>query len=241
MTSLEGDFQVNRDHQGERTYLSPLSIAGADDGTFVVAWRSAYEYGPQTNGTDIIGQRFADGTVGCTPAPRLDCREQTAARGVFRFADSGIDTRDALVWNWTKGEATAIGDFGDPLTNTAFAFCLYDASAAPQPVATAISLAQGPCGNVLCWVPASGTVLRYLDRARSTDGLQQILLRAGGAGAARIGVRAKGSKLALPALPLTAPVTVQLQSSAGECFTARYQNQITKNGAGQFRARPDVP
>jgi len=236
-----GDFQVNRDHQGDAGYRSPLAITGADDGTFVVVWRSGYE--DYSSYSDIIGQRFADKTVGCTPTPRLDCREQTAASGVFRFKDVADDSRDSLVWQWPKGEATALLDFGDPLTNDAVALCVYDASVATQPVASTISTAQGTCRNgVLCWLPLSnGSVLRYFDGNLSSDGLQQIFLRAGADGQARISVRAKGERLTLPATPLTAPVTVQLQSSAGSCFTATYQNAIKANGGGQFRARPDAP
>jgi hypothetical protein len=60
-------------------------------------------------------------------------------------------------------------------------------------------------------------------------------------GKARVAVRAKGEKLTLPSTPLTAPVTVQLQSSAGSCFTATYQSAIKVNGAGQFRGKPDAP
>jgi hypothetical protein len=120
---------------------------------------------------------------------------------------------------------------------------VYDASVATQPVASTISTAQGTCRNgVLCWIPLSnGSVLRYFDGNLSSDGLQQIFLRAGADGQARISVRAKGDRLTLPATPLTAPVTVQLQSSAGSCFTATYQNAIKANGGGQFSARPDAP
>jgi hypothetical protein len=233
-----GDFQVNRDYLGDAGYRSPLAITSAGDGTFVVVWRSGYQYGSYS---DIIGQRFADSTVGCTPTPRLDCREQTAPSGVFRFRDAADDERDTLVWQWPRGQATDLADFGDPLTNTAFALCVYDASAATQPIASAISTAQGVCRNgVLCWIALSNApVLRYFDGNLSSDGLQQIQLRAGPDGKARIGVRAKGERLTLPPTPLTAPVTVQLQSSAGSCFTATYQSAIKVNGAGQFRAKPD--
>jgi hypothetical protein len=235
-----GDFQVNRDHQGDPGYRSPLAISGADDGTFVVVWRSGYEYGSES---DVIGQRFFDGTVGCTATPRLDCREQTAPGGVFRFRDSSSDARDALVWQWPKGQATDVADFGEPLTNTAFALCVYDDSGATQPIASAISTAQGPCRKgVPCWAALSnGPTLRYFDGDLWSDGLQQIQLRAGGDGQTRIGVRAKGERLTLPATPLTPPVTVQLQSSAGACFTATYQSAIKTNGGGQFRAKPDAP
>ncbi len=231
------DFQVNRDHRGDAGYLSSLAIAGAEDGTFVVAWRSGYEYG---SGSDIIAQRFFNGTVGCTAAPRLDCRKQTAPAGIFQFRNSGLDTADKLVWRWPRGEATDLDEFGDPLTNDAVALCIYDASVSAQPIATAISPAQGPCRKgTLCWTRLSGPVLRYFDGDEANDGLQQIYLRAGGPGRTRIGVRGKGPKLTLPSPPLTTPVTVQLQSSAGACFTATYQSAVTTNGAGEFKARPD--
>jgi hypothetical protein len=44
--------------------------------------------------------------------------------------------------------------------------------------------------------------------------------------------------LTLPEPPLSAPVTVQLQASSGECFTASYADNILKNADGMFRARP---
>jgi hypothetical protein len=54
----------------------------------------------------------------------------------------------------------------------------------------------------------------------------------------RITVQGLGARLTLPEPPLTAPVTVQLQASNGECFTASYSNHIAKNADGLFRARP---
>ena len=236
---LGGDFQVNRDHEGDANYSSSLAVAGADDGTFVVAWRSDYEYG---SGSDIVAQRFFNGTVGCTAAPRLDCRKQTSPAGIFQLRNSGLDSADKLVWRWPRGEETDLDEFGDPLTNDAVALCIYDGSAAPQPIATLVSPAQGPCRKgVLCWTQLSGPVLRYYDGAALNDGLQQIYLRAGGAGRARILLRGKGEKLTLPTPPLTTPVTVQLQTSEGTCFTATYQSNVSVNGAGEFKGRPDAP
>ena len=235
-----GDFQVNHDHAAEGTYRQPLAITSANDGTFVIVWRSGYEYGSES---DVNGQRFFNGSVACTSTPRNDCKAQTAARGVFRFTDAANDARDRLVWQWSRGDTTNPSDFGDPLTNTAFALCVYDGSGGTQPIASAISTAQGPCPKgVLCWTALSNSpTIRYFDGAKSVNGLQQILLRSGSTGRARVSVKAGGPKLTLPATPLTAPVTVQLQSSDGACFTSTYQNDIKTNAGGQFRARPDLP
>jgi hypothetical protein len=238
-----GDFQVNEIRRGEATYVPSLAISGPGDGTFVVVWRSDYGYAYPDPATDIIGARLIAGSVGCTPAPKTPCRGVTVGnRGIFRCKDAVNDKADRLVWNWVKGEATAPEDFGDPLSTTAFALCVYDASAAPQPVAKVLSTAQGQCRKgVLCWTALSNSpTLRYYDGDKTSDGLQQILLRSGGAGQARIGVRAGGPRLTLPATPLTPPVVVQLQGSNDQCWTATYSTLLT-NAGGVVRAKPDGP
>ena len=238
---LGGEFVVTRNEGqgGYSAYKRELSLAGAADGTFTVVWRSTYTYG---GGPDIIGQRYFNGTVGCSATPRTDCREPTAARrGIFRFKDASNDRQDRLVWQWAKGEATAADDFGDPFSNTAYALCAYDGSLSTQPIVSAISPAQGSCGQRLCWQPLTGGFAFYQDRSRTSDGLEQIRLKAGAAGSARVGVRGAGPKLSLPATPLTPPVVVQLQGSNGECWSATYSSTILANGGGLVRARPDGP
>jgi hypothetical protein len=159
---------------GRARLSSPLAIDGAADGHVWWPGGAATEYGSDT---DIIGQRFA-GTVGYAGAPaRLP--PQTAARGVLPLHRLRAPTRACtLVWNWTKGEATALGDFGDPLGNDAFAFCVYDGSASPQPVTTLIRRHRA-CASILL---GSGQrrVLRYLDHTRSSGRPPADLLRSGG-------------------------------------------------------------
>jgi hypothetical protein len=237
------DFQVNELRHGSTGYFPSLSLSGPGDGTFVVTWTSDYGYGYPDPATDIMGARLVGGSVGCTPAPKSPCRGVTVGnQGIFRFKDAVNPKSDRLVWNWVKGEATAPGDFGNPLSNTAFALCLYDASASPQPVAEVRSTAQGPCRKgVLCWTALSNSpTLRYYDGDKTSDGLQQILLRSGGAGQARIGVRAGGPRLTLPPTPLTPPLVVQLQGSNDVCWTATYSTLLT-NAGGVVRAKPDGP
>ena len=240
-----GDFRVNEVRHGDDSYVPSLAISGAGDGTFTVVWRSDYGdgYAYPDPATDVLGARLVAGSVGCTPAPKSPCRGVTVGnQGIFRFKDAVNDKSDRLVWNWVKGEATALSDFGDPLTKTAYALCLYDASASPQPIASMVSTAQGPCRKgVLCWKALSNSpTLRYFDGNKTSDGLQQILLRSGGAGQARIGVRAGGPRLTLPPTPLTPPLVVQLQGSNDVCWTATYSTLLT-NAGGVVRAKPDGP
>jgi hypothetical protein len=65
------------------------------------------------------------------------------------------------------------------------------------------------------------------------------VLKAGSAGRAKITVRGQGPKLALPALPLVQDpnVTVQLRSSAGQCWEAAYATPAKRNTATQFKDR----
>ena len=44
----------------------------------------------------------------------------------------------------------------------------------------------------------------------------------------------------LPDTPLTTPVTMQLQGSHGERWTAEYATRNRQNGNGLFRANPDL-
>lgn len=74
------------------------------------------------------------------------------------------------------------------------------------------------------------------DVAPTPDGLTFIRLKPGATGKARVLVRGKGSTLALPTLPLTPPVTVQLHTEHGECWTAAYPVPLV-NGGVKFRAR----
>jgi hypothetical protein len=59
-------------------------------------------------------------------------------------------------------------------------------------------------------------------------------------GQARIDVRAKGNKLTMPALPLTAPVVVELRKLDGSppCWGAEHST-VEKNTARHFVARGD--
>jgi hypothetical protein len=237
-----GDFQVNELRQSDTSYEPPLAISGPGDGTFVVVWTSddydGYAYPAPAN--DIMAARFGVGTVGCSSEPLTTCREPTIeGRGDLRFRDSTNDTRDSLTWLWTKGEATSSAELGDPFTGAAYAFCIYDGSAASQPLLAIESTAAGLCRQAPCWKPYNGNVIEYFDYGHVAGGLERIRLVPGDFGKARVMVRALGVNLDLPPLPLAAGVTVQLQGTHGTCWSATYTSAgIRKNGDGVFVAKP---
>jgi hypothetical protein len=212
-------------------------VASSAAGEFVVTWKSrgTFTYGASSN-DEIFAQRFAPSP--CTPAPSLGCRQPfVSGKGIFRIRDQVNNKFDDLGWQWVKGQATAVGDFGDPLTTTSYALCVYDASGSPQPRHDGRATAGGTCNGKPCWAQLTGDRFFYFDRKTSLEGVETIKLKPGADGVARIAVKFRGKRVEPPALPLTPPVTVQLQASNGQCWSAAYDTFITQNGDGRFRAK----
>jgi hypothetical protein len=223
------------------------STAVAAQGTdFVVVWADDQQY--VANDSDVFGQRFGTTAApACSPAPVAGCRQPTrAGRGAFRFVEQSNPSASRLTWTWSAGELTTHADLGDPITDTSFVLCLYDASANPQPLATLVAPGGSLCGPSAapCWraLGRSGTgAFQYVDVPGDPHGITQVIAKPGDDGAAKITLTARGTHLALPSTPLTAPVIVQMQATNGECWSAQYDALIRRNEDGRFVAKPSLP
>ena len=157
---------------------------------------------------------------GCSAVPLDGCRASGQHDApALRIVDSASSDEDRLVWSWRRGAATTVADLGEPEATTSYRLCVYEnAVQAPALVLDALAPAGGSCGTTSCWkvVPKKG--VRYRDRSGASDGVVTVAIHAGPEGRAWITVRSKGANLPMPALPLLAPVTVQLQSSTGTCW-----------------------
>ena len=196
-------------------------VAADDDGDFAVSWQENAE---------IFGVRYGDfPALPCTPAPRPDCREPTLIRrSSLRLTLGSEPKRNRFVWRWTKGEATARIDYGAPEDDTGYSVCLYDGTG----LLTRYEIgAGGPCGRKRCWRNTSGAnpPIQYMNRLTNEDGIQRVRLKAGDEGDALFLVRGNGENLEIPPLPLTPPVTLQLQGGHGECWTAEFSDYIRRN------------
>jgi hypothetical protein len=239
-TPLGPSFVVNTYTTDYQHYAS---VAMAPAGGFVVTWQSYYQDG---SGDAIIGQRFGEGgppePMGCDATPRTGCRQPTKEKkGRLVLKDKAPDDRDRLVWKWPRGEATDRADFGDPLTTTDYALCVYDGAADPQPRLESRAPAGGDCPGRPCWVELTPERLEYKDRDVDPDGMQLIRLRTGIEGKTLLLAKGEGGNLEMPTLPLTAPVRAQLQAANGECWEAVYSQFITKNEPDIFKAKADPP
>ena len=171
--------------------------------------------------------------TGCPPTPLTGC--DTASSGVLRLTHGA--RRDKLTWKWRHGTVLP-ANFGDPTTDTHFAFCVYDESGPPSVVVRALVPAAGNCrvGPISseCW----GPLLQYYDRYATPEGVLSIRYVAGDPGEARFTLSAQGEHLTLPALPANLPLRAQLQNDHGACWEATYSAAIV-NHAGSLRATAD--
>jgi acyl-homoserine lactone acylase PvdQ len=180
-------------------------------------------------------QQVVQAPVGlCGDAPVAGCRMPTRPRASqLDLRNRTPDTLDRLGWKWTRGQATAVGDFGSPLTHTSYDLCIYSADGL---LSRTTAPADGTCRGRPCWKASSmGFKFRHPDPAPRT--LQTLTLRAGGDGKAKAIAKGKGAGLGLPALPITGlPVRVQLVNSDGECWEAVYGSALA-NGSDRFKAK----
>jgi cysteine-rich repeat protein len=177
----------------------------------------------------------------CGPAPVIGCRGPVVTgKGGLQLSNRTPDDKDRLQWKYLRGALTAKADFGSPTTTTDYRLCIYDETGgSPHLVASLAAPAGGDCSGRVCWRETS-TGFKYLDKALTPDGIASILLKEGRvAGSTRILVKGRGSALPMPALPLDQDedVLVQLKSSAGPCWEARYSAPAQKNRSDQFKDR----
>ncbi len=158
-------------------------------------------------------------TSACVPGPATVCRAPT----VFGAARILMKTSGPLLrWKWSKGQATALADFGDPVGTDTYSLCVYDESVGGGPT-TRLKLVVPPGSR---W-RAKPTGFVYKDKSGTMGGITSITLKAGALGKRKVAVNASGANLTLPALPLVVPVMIQLRSH-GLCWGAGYESAGTK-------------
>ena len=162
----------------------------------------------------------------CAPTPAIGCRLAAAGGSTFKIKDSATDVKDQLKWKWSKGAATDLTDFANPVTGAAtYRVCVYDGSANPQPLAQMDVPPGGTCGTKPCWKAAQTKGFAYKNKLATPDGIVVLKLKTGVAGKAKVLATAKGEPLPTPSLPLTLPITVQLVIQDGltsRCWQTTY-------------------
>ncbi|MDG2305248.1 MAG: hypothetical protein P8R42_11455 [Candidatus Binatia bacterium] len=172
---------------------------------------------------------------GCSVAPMADCKQSVQRSGNMSLQSTGRARRKRLKWRFGRGQSGPRADLGDLTLRTHALLCVYDASARPQPL---MELRTEPSSK---W-SQRGRIAGYKDSNLENDGI--LVLKVGvdeTRDNTRILAAAKGARVPIADLPLTGPVTVQLQTSDAGCWSATYDEGIVWNDERRFRARPSVP
>lgn len=179
----------------------------------------------------------------CAPLALPDC-ERAAKEPILVIVD-GKETKDKLTWIWPKGE-DSIEDLGDPVGTDHHSLCVYEASG--NLIAQSRVVASDDCDGNPCWKAkpsAPGEVkgkFLFKDKTGAADGVSSMQLKSDARGRKTLNVKAKGPGIRLAAipleLPLSVPVSVQLQSSNGACWESTFDEAgVKKSDERVFKAK----
>jgi Trypsin/Bacterial pre-peptidase C-terminal domain len=182
-----------------------------------------------------------DGACSGSAAPRTDCHEPfVTPSGLFRLQDTTPGepaNSDKLTWQWLRGSATQMSEFGDPLSSTDYDLCVYDETDSTPALVMSEHIAAGAtCGSKPCW-KETATSFKYIDNKLLNGPIKSLVLKPGSDGKAKITLKGKGTDLGMPTLPLhdQNTVTVQLTNGAA-CWQAQY-GDTKHNTIYEFYAR----
>jgi len=162
-----------------------------------------------------------------------------ARRARFKIRDRSRDAFDNLEWTWKKGEGTTGAELGDPTVSTSYAFCVFDGA---QNLIFQSSIPAGPL-----WErnDSGGIRITYRDPGLSNYGIRVLKLIQRGDQDERLRLYLMGSgkesglgntngsgnfpALGIPLIAAPNPVRAQLINSDGNCWEARYQDEIRQN------------
>jgi len=151
-----------------------------------------------------------------------------------------------LVWKIASAPDSVASDFGAPTSGGSYAVCVYDESSDVVHLTSELLIPGGgtckkdePCWRALRQTK-HGTGFKFEDPRALHDGVTDIVFKSGLGGRSSLIVKAKGSNLRLPSLPVSVPLRVQLQASDGTCWQASYtQASVSVNKDGAFSAAGD--
>ena len=187
-----------------------------------------------------------DPAAGCVarPQPSFSCDVMATAILTLSVAKPA-----APVVSWRRTEidtdtSPVFRPVGDPRVDTEYTLCVFDAVGL---VAEAVAPPAGTCGARPCW-RGTRTGFQYHDRARASDGLEQIDLRAKDPLHGILKLKAKGSNLHLPAslAGVASPVVAELRAhntAHDQCWQSSFPSDATKRRAKTLAPRPgtDLP
>jgi hypothetical protein len=107
----------------------------------------------------------------CPPTPRGSCRRGASQRSAVVLRNVATASKDLLKWKIAHGGPAGPGELGDPVAGEAtLGICLYDASAAAQPLYAGAIALGGSCAGKPCWKALEDGGYRYKNKAGTRTG-----------------------------------------------------------------------
>ncbi len=177
----------------------------------------------------------------CASTPAVGCRVPAARKSQVQIKDDADnDIKDKFKWKWKKGAKVLVEAFGDPVNGSGdYRVCLYDSSAADQPIMEATMPPGGICDDRPCWDARGDRGFSYRDKQATPDGITKAKMKAAEEGKPQVQIVGQGVELPMPALSLTLPVTVQYvvnEGATSECWQTTF-TEFKKNDERQFKAK----
>jgi hypothetical protein len=139
----------------------------------------------------------------------------------------------AIAWDWKRAPSATLAEVGDPTApgGPRWALCVRDAAGAM--ILREEITAGGTCGDEPCWRHVDDDTLAYADDG---GGIASIRLTPTGRTGSRGTVTARGPSL-FDALPPQTPFTVQLEGTAGACWSATFDASSIRMRGRRLTAR----
>ena len=194
---------------------------------------------PAADPCPLICDEVGDQCVsGCPPVAQSGCL--TAGRSALIIKRKGDDAKHKLLWKWLKGQATELGDFGDPQTSANHVLCLYGGASETLLTDGEIQVPK----DAALWTPIGATGWRYRDASAAEDGAQKLLLKSSSQDKSKAMLKGKGSLLPDPTLPVASaslPLVVQLlNSQTSTCLESTLTaTDVVTNDNTQFKAKTE--
>jgi hypothetical protein len=226
-----------------RVVTTFADLLGGPKANTNIQWSAECKDGPPNEPPGLV----AELPPSCSALPAAGCRRPLEpGRARLDVRDDAKDRRDEFLWKWRKGQATAPGNFGDPVDGDGMVFCAYDESGdAPVLIFHSGVPANGGCtGAKECWKgkgnPKGLRGYLYRNRSGRPDGIGRMALTPGADGRAKLDVQGRGKDLDLPPLPLPLPLRVQLQSATGQCWETTFSaDGVRKSTTTRFQGTAD--
>ena len=187
---------------------------------------------PTTVGDQCVMGACVSGNFGCPAAPALECTQPYMERkSKLQLKNSSLDSKDKLVWKWSKGGATTTAAMGDPLATTEYALCMWDEEGGVPVLVMENHVLPGNGWK------GSASGFQYKDRVGAPNGVGKVKMKAGPDGKAKFLIKAQGASMAIAPMPLSLDdkLTVQFVNNSGGCWQSDFGAPASRNNTALFK------